>query len=590
MKFLRQKPIMLRLILIYFVLCLIPILALTVYFRQFYSRSITQKIGKTSTSSMSLLDDLVRVELDNFEYLTDAIIGNHKIQQLLTDKTEDFDNEERQQLSSEMNRLSAISELVTGMYIFDSGGNEVFHKGYYSFSENQIQEQMQKTRLLSPMNYFEGEISASGDDQLLMWNEIYSLTSYNDKIGYLALIINEDVLAAKCCSDIDEGKEGKLFFCRDDGMLLSSRTEKYEIGTCIEPKFMEQIKEYSCQKEPYFQTSYQKEDYLVTSQYNAVSGWYEVLMTSEREIEGEIANMNQNIFRISLLWVGVSIFALFIIERTIIRPIRQLYSYAKDVEAGKDISISDNSRDEIGYLSRQVNSTIEKVRELQRQEAENNRKRREQELNLLQAQIRPHFLFNILNTFRWMAVINGVPALEKGLECLAKFLRSNIMGTQETVSIAEESETVRSYVYIQSLLYGNKINLTISIDSGLEDLQIPKLLLQPVIENSILHGIREHGETLNLGVKVSRNLSDSVRIQISDDGKGFQQDDVQNEYPVKEERETLEKKKVNHIGMANVRERILLYYGEAGRLLIESKCGEGTRVTMILPVRGKNNV
>ncbi len=577
MRYLRKKRILSRLIGVYVILCFVPILSLSVYFHNFYRSSVTEKVGKTNADLMTLLDDVINVELDKLQYFSDAIAMRDSLQSGLESAGGSgvLSRDEKILLEAELGSMSAISDMVKGIYIFDNKGNEVFRMGYYFFTPSEADEMMKETMERTPLEYIVAQHLENGSDNILIWRNIYSKEVYRKHLGCLVLIVDEDILAARCYENLDPGEEGKLFICRDDGMVLSSKTEDFIIGETLAPELTEQLLNREAIKRIYSTVEYEGREYIVNLRYNYKSGGYEILMTSEKGIRKELSTMKRTVIITAALWAAASVLALVIISGTIVIPIKQLVHYTEEIDEGKDAFIQDNSQDEIGLLTRKVVRSISQIKEFQKAEAENNQRRREQEISILQAQIQPHFLFNILNTFKWMAAINGVPALETGLAALAKLLRNNIMGKEEQIFVKEELDNVRNYIYIQSLMYGNKINFQVNAEEELLNVMLPKLLLQPVVENSILHGIRDNGETLNITVGIRQEEKKCV-LCFTDDGRGFS--------PEEKELETEKKKKVNGIGMENVKERIHLCYGAAGSFQVESHPGAGTQVLITIPM------
>lgn len=416
MRYLRKKRILARLIGVYVVLCFVPLLSLSVYFHNFYRSSVTEKVGKTNADLMTLLDDVINVELDKLQYFSDAIAMRDSLQSGLesTGGSGVLSRDEKILLEAELGSMSAISDMVKGIYIFDNMGNEVFRMGYYFFTPGEADEMMKETMERTPLEYIVAQHLENGNDNILIWRNIYSKEVYRKHLGCLVLIVDEDIFAERCYENLDPGEEGKLFICREDGMVLSSKTEDFIIGEILDSELTEQLLNRDSIKKTYSTVKYEESEYIVNLRYNYKSTGYEILMTSEKGIQKELAAMKHTVIVTAALWAAASVLALVIISGTIVVPIKQLVHYTEKIDEGKDAFIQDNSQDEIGLLTRKVVRSISQIKELQKAEAENNQKRREQEISILQAQIQPHFLFNILNTFKWMAAINGVPALEKG--------------------------------------------------------------------------------------------------------------------------------------------------------------------------------
>ena len=237
------------------------------------------------------------------------------------------------------------------------------------------------------------------------------------------------------------------------------------------------------------------------------------------------------------------------------------------------IRIEDGGKDELHTLSETFNELLIRIDELLTTVQREQEQQRETQLKLLQAQINPHFLFNTLNTLKYLAILNEDKPVSEGINALAKLLRNTIVDSNEKVTVEEEIENVKNYIIIQKLRYGDLFETVYNIDEDVKHSKILKFLLQPIVENSILHAFEEDGEHQILTIR-AKAWKGYLRIEIGDNGKGFR---------VMES--VTSNKKLSGIGMKNIQDRIQLMYGDAYSMRVESVIHVGTITTLYLPLQ-----
>ena len=206
-------------------------------------------------------------------------------------------------------------------------------------------------------------------------------------------------------------------------------------------------------------------------------------------------------------------------------------------------------------------------------------KQKNAEIAALEAQINPHFLYNTLDTINWMAIDRDEYEISNMITTLARILRYGISDSNGVVKIRDEVEWLKQYIFLQQTRLKNAFDCHINVAPELMDLTVHKLLLQPFIENAILHGFEGVDRTCSLQMEMKRD-HDFIEIKIEDNGCGIP-DEIVREMNQGIFRKTEDK---NHIGMENAITRLHMYYGERTRIMIHSKQGEGTLVQIRIPV------
>lgn len=263
------------------------------------------------------------------------------------------------------------------------------------------------------------------------------------------------------------------------------------------------------------------------------------------------------------------------IIKGITRPLKELATEMKNIDIDNSVAVVNIKRnDEIGSLQKSFLRMKSDIRNLMHENIQKERKKRSAELELLQAQISPHFLFNTLNSIRWAAINNNNEKAANMVLSLVKLLRMIINKDGELITIENELDNVKNYIAILQMRHSLNINLVLDIDEAFKEYKIPRLLLQPIVENSIIHGADDERNEITIAIAI-HNIKFECVISIEDNGKGFDSFMV-NSSKSKD-------KKFSGIGLNNVNERIQLYFGEEYGLQINSEVNKGTKVIINLP-------
>lgn len=246
-----------------------------------------------------------------------------------------------------------------------------------------------------------------------------------------------------------------------------------------------------------------------------------------------------------------------------------------------------DGQDEIGQLSRQFNYMVESIRRLMDQVVEKTEQnnslelaQREIKLKMMASQINPHFLFNALESIRMNAHLKGDQEIANVVRRLGKMMRKSLEVGRENIMLKEELEMVSSYLEIQKFRYENRLKYEIDVDPSVMNFRIPPLIIQPLVENAVVHGVENKEDGVKVVVSI-RRLEEMLEVSVKDNGMGMTPERLEE---VRESIMASEESEKNRIGLRNVYQRLVLTYGEKHGLNMDSRHGEGTLIIFTLPL------
>jgi len=321
-------------------------------------------------------------------------------------------------------------------------------------------------------------------------------------------------------------------------------------------------------------------DYLVVRNPFENLPWTSYLYTPLSEISSEGKILKQNLFILAGLVLVFASFTSIFLSNVITRPIKKLMRNITRVEKGlfDNLPVVD-SNDEIGQLSQRFNQMSSELKRLVSRIQQEEEEKALAEIRALQSQINPHFLYNTLGSVKWIASMQKADKIVEITEALISMLRYTAKHERPMVTLREELDNIRNYIVIQNVRYYNRIQLQIHVEDGLLENLMPKLILQPIVENAIFHGLAETEEEGIITVRAYR-YEDGMRIEIQDNGVGI--DESTGEWLHRELQE-VEKTQAAGIGLPNVQRRIRLYFGERYGIRFYSTPGEGSTFVISLP-------
>jgi two-component system sensor histidine kinase YesM len=372
----------------------------------------------------------------------------------------------------------------------------------------------------------------------------------------------------------------------DSSNRILSNREDSKIGTSFE--YTDQLIEGNSSN--IFQIS--EEPYLIAERKVALTDWKLVSVIPYKQAVSKIDSIFSKIFMIQILSFGIFLLLLGILLRTVTRPLVTLGKVAEEVQQGNlKLRSGIQSEDEIGRLSISFDQMLDRINEMIREITDSQERKRRAELAMLQAQINPHFLFNVLNSIRMKVFVKGDRESADMISTLSKLLRMTIEKDKEMIPLHEELQIGIDYVQIMNLRQRENVKLEISVHEELKSFLVPRFILQPIVENSIIHGLNQSEGTIKISTKM--NINNGFVIVVEDNGQGMFQEELERLHkrvlslePGSEDTKKAHKG-FSSLGLSNVFERMYMTFGPSFAMDIKSSRGQGTQVILTIPGKGR---
>jgi len=293
---------------------------------------------------------------------------------------------------------------------------------------------------------------------------------------------------------------------------------------------------------------------------------------------------------LTLSAIVFSIVAAWALSRSIYTPIKKLHDVTKTITQNDlQTLVTSENKDEITELGLSFNIMIGKIRDLLADKIREQENLRKAEMRALQSQINPHFLYNTLDTIIWMAEAKKTDQIVEVVSALSNFFRISLSKGKDWITIGEEIERIKSYLTIQKIRYSDIMDFKIDIDEEVADHTVLKLILQPLVENAIYHGIKNKREGGTISVRAKFNNDREVILEVEDNGIGFTPDKLA-QLQAELADNSGEIKQESGFGIGNVNQRIKLYYGKQYGLSVKSDYQTGTHVSFVIPARKDDGI
>ncbi len=571
----RKFSIKTRLAIALLLISIIPLAGISGYSFHIFSVALREKLSASISQTLSMINLNMVSEVEKYQYLCGSICISQEIKEGLLKK--DMTDMEKNQAITEIQKMIRSKIIypaqAKNITVYDTDGNIFYDLGYDGFYPEDVD--MILTRLKNEDQDVWAYTHTYRDrDILVLGRRIYEQYSQSRVIGYTLISIDEKIFSKTVLEPVGLADSSNIMYMNMDGMVLSSWDRNVSLGQTVDPELLENIQEKLPARKASFSIHKDGEEQLVTYIFNKNLNQLFVYTMPYHYINSEVYVMLRKILIVAFLLVVLCIGIVAMVYLGITSPIRSMLDFCKELSRGNlSVRIFDEHKDELSDLSKSMNHMADTIRHLMEQQKDQEKKKREMELQMLQYQLNPHFLFNTLNSLRFVAAMHKDQIVSDGIQALSSLLQNTLTNKNEYITIKEELENLQNYFSILRIRYAGSFEYSFHVeDDELLTCLVPKLILQPLAENSVMHGSSDDGSVMEIQITLWEENGHIV-IELNDDGKGFE---VTQESlaPHKERRK---------IGISNVNDRIQLNFGREYGLHIDSHPGEGTTCTLTLP-------
>lgn len=569
------------------------VIALISYF--IVSDNLRKNLVQTSETRLSYLCTSIDANINNVKSFIHTCQNNSKVRTFVR---EDFSNnqikrEAREAIMESYTANIFLPTQIIRLVILKNDGNDIIQVVEPSYSSLAVSAEA--IRFLPDFDQLHDNPDEFSIglmmDPFLTTKNVQMIPMLNgiqhpykaDENGYIFTEISVSVITAPI-SSLFPGDDSRFLFQMGDRQYL------YEGGSLIPAsdsfRFLEDLSGMALNEDTMIRKAINEEDgsiFLTVTRPLDAGDCYVTECLDIRLLEKGII---RTFLPISLVIItAVSVIGIFLslyLNRTINVPVKKLQKRMERISEG-DFSrdVSTEWEHELGDIGKNINDLSENVLSLMNQRIEDERQKKDYEYKMLQSQINPHFLYNTLNSIKWMATIQNAPGIAEMTTSLSKLLKDISKGTTTLISLEHELSLIRDYFTIQQYRYGGAITLQINTeDESLLQCRILKFTLQPIVENAIFHGIEPKGSSGSISIHIYKDEKNDVHIDVTDDGVGMSLEVANG---ILENNGSTGSSFFKEIGVSNVHKRLQYEFGSRYGLTITSSLGEFTTVSILLP-------
>ena len=545
-----------------------------------YSQEVKDQVGNVTEQKMGLILGKIDTELSDITKFHSVLINDNAINTAFRNAAEDESDENVAILGELLQehhlveaKISSIIAIGTEGQIYSAIKNYPAYQRLSNDNEefDYFVDNMMYTNFSVP-NTFPLEYTSPTEIQksnITMYGQYFDMDSFN-LLGYLAINVKKSHIFYSMNIIARETFETTIVLDENDNLI-------YRIGSL-------QINDISELVDGQTLKIGNKKYTVFSQSLSNYSRWRVIGLLDEDYYKLRTRRLNLIIYFVLLFFTLVMVMISWMISKRITDPIREMVNSMREFQQNRwPMPLETDSQDEIKELIDGYNSMLTSFIALTDKIVHRHEENKEMELDLintqidlLEAQINPHFIHNTLNSMNYLAMKEENHELSQIIVSFNKLLRMSMAIDLDFITVGQEVENIKNYAQIQSVRFEDTFRISYDIDADAILAKMPKLILQPIVENSIVHGILPKKEIGNIKMEI-RKLGDNLRVSIADDGVGISDYNLRNIDKKSEERLS------KHIGIKNVKDRLSLYYGEDAVISIVSKEGEGTTVEFVIP-------
>lgn len=588
-----KGSIKLKLITAFLSLSLIPLFIVALISSLEYTRSSEEKMGDYSSQLIVQTVGKLDVLLENIEDLSLQIVASTEMQQLLDNIYLDETGNTTEDISHIEdiigNIISARNEIIGVNIVLEDGrgevvsGEKLLGEDDFYRSEEYDKLQMNDGQPVWRSTYVNEDPMAIYSHVLTCTRRIKSVQT-GRTLGHLIIGIKEFALA-DMYSYLDLGPDGEVFITDTAGQYVSNLNKRL-LSYKSDYGFVNEIigMDKAADKTIIDDNGGQK--LIISYDVSDTTGWYMFYVVDYGYVMDTVRGNVKITIVIVIVLIIIAVMLTLLISFSISRPLEELSSAMKRVEDGDlNVKVSHRAKNEIGTLFFSFNKMLEKINDLIHKVYQAEILKQKAEISALQSQINPHFLYNTLAMIDGIAVMKGEMDISKIAETLGEMFRYSLSG-MNFATLGDEIEQACNYLVIQKYFKKDNLSYNIKIDPDIENCYISKMLLQPILENAIIHGAEQTLRKCEITVEAKKTNENDLTIIVCDNGKGMDEEVLERViHKMKSTKNIFHSRSAKryHIGIGNIYWRIKSIYGDDYGVFIKSKVDEGTTVTVLLP-------
>ncbi|MFC0026192.1 cache domain-containing sensor histidine kinase [Neobacillus cucumis] len=591
-----------KVIFISFICLLIPATMTLFIYNYLTKNTIREQALSNANRELTIANEYVQKQFEDMMYITNFIQVDAEMNTLLKRKAKNLKDQTPDQNYQMFLDDSKINKTIDNITLL--GGNSYVTillkngKSYTNYSSSEYNPtDLFHEDWFKQLNKTKGYESVWIGSQPTMFSSEKSKNPYQISVartlrdenshiyGYVIVTTMENEV-----SQIFKNMSGheEMVLLDSSNHVISTRDDS-EIGKSFQYRDQLREKNYS----NIFQIS--KKNYLIAEHKISFTGWKLVSVVPYKQATNKVNSIFNKVIFVQVIFFSIFLVLMTYFLRTITKPISRLGNVADIVQQGNlNIRSHIRSKDEVGRLSKSFDLMLDRINEKIHEIKATEERKRKAELDMLQAQINPHFLFNVLNSIRMKVLVKGDKESANMISSLSKLLRMTISKEKKIITLDEEIQIVLDFINIMNMRQKEKVIVEISISEEANTVMIPRFILQPIIENSIIHGLSQSAGTIKVNTKVKGN---ETIIVIEDDGHGMDEEALKHlrrkitlandaDYSINKS-----KKGFSSLGLSNVYERMYMTFGQEFKMEIKSEIGKGTQVILSIPKGGgRSNV
>ncbi|HEX2938419.1 MAG TPA: sensor histidine kinase [Ruminiclostridium sp.] len=547
-------------------------------FERLSSNMTNREVKQISTDNVNTIGSNLDLIISTVNSQSQMLISSSTLQSVLRKEGLSEYDDNQKQLDSYLSEFTNYSDAISSIYIFDKSGKEYFVDNLYykNVTLQKIKSQAWYSELEKKAGGYILKLNGGGSFDAGNRNFVSLIRNINDlntqkTIGVMVVNITEDYINSSF---------GRSFSSSGMRIMLSDENNRqiFHSGNVDESEFNEITKNTNSEGLSQFKEINGKQ--CVISSVKNGYNWTIAAITPIDELAASTRTFN-----VFIIVFAIIIFAMFIVAITftslsVTRPINKLAKAMNSMKNGNftEVHIS-NAGDEIGMLQDVYNRMVKEIQTLFNDMTAEQKAKRKAELEALQIQIKPHFLYNSFDAISSLALSGENSEVYKAVRALGKFYRAFLNSGSEVVTVGQELEMIRQYLTIQLIRFKDKFTVEWDIDDNVMPMMIPRLTLQPLVENAIKHGIKENPQKGLLTISAGIN-DGNLELIIRDNGQGMD----------KQELEKLLAGESGGAGLKITRERLKLYF-DSPVFALNSEKGFGCEAKIIVPaVREAKNI